>query len=63
MISCFNVLQQVTTRYKRLQKIGMSTTFKVAEEIFFLNEGDKLLQHATMGYNALNENNATKKLM
>ena len=43
VISCYNVLQQVTVRYKRLQKKGMGTIFKVSEEIFFLTEGEKLL--------------------
>ena len=42
-ISCYNVLQQVTMRYKRLQKIGMCTTFNVAQRIYFLKKGEKLL--------------------
>ena len=43
VISCYNVLQQVTMRYKKLQKIGMSTAFNVAQEICFLKEREKLL--------------------
>ena len=43
VISCYNVLQQVTMRYKRLQKIGLRTTFNVAQEIYFLNDREKLL--------------------
>ena len=55
MISCYNVLQQVTMRYKRLQKIGMCTTFNITQEIFFLKEGEKLLWHVTTSYNALQD--------
>ena len=43
VISCYNVLQRVTVHYKRLQKIGMCTTFNVAQGIYFLKEGEKLL--------------------
>ena len=53
--SCYNTLQWVTLRYKKLQKIGMYTTFNVAQEIFFLKEWEKLLQHVTTSYNALQD--------
>ena len=43
VISCYNVLQQVTKRYKRLQKVSMDITFKVPQEVFLLIEGEKLL--------------------
>ena len=43
VMCCYNVLQQVTMRYKRLQEKGMGTTFKIAPEVFFLIEGEKLL--------------------
>ena len=33
----------------------MCTTFNVAQEIFFLKEGEKLLQPVTTSYNALQE--------
>ena len=33
----------------------MYTTFNVAQEIFFLKEGEKLLQHITTSYNALQD--------
>ena len=49
------MLQQVTMRFKKLQKIGMRTTFNVAQEIFFLKEEEKLLQHVTASYSALQE--------
>ena len=42
-------------RHKKLQKIGMYTTFNVAQEIFFLKEVGKLLQHVTTSYNALQD--------
>ena len=42
-------------RHKKLQKIGMYTTFSVAQEIFFLKEVEKLLQHVTIIYNALQD--------
>ena len=50
VMSCYNMLQQVTVRYKKLQKIGMCTTFNVAQEIFFLKEGEKVF---TTRYNKL----------
>ena len=53
--SCYNTLQWVTLRYKKLQKIVMYTTFNVAQEIFFLKEGKKLLQHVTTSSNALQD--------
>ena len=53
VINCYNVLQQVTMCYKRLQEKGMGTTFKVAPEVFFLIEEEKLLQHVTTGYKML----------
>ena len=53
--SCYNTLQWVTLGYKKLQKIGMYTTFNVAQEIFFLKEWEKLLQHVTTSYNALQD--------
>ena len=40
-------------RYKRLQKIGMCTTFNVTQRIYFLKEGEKLLQQGTMRYKRL----------
>ena len=43
VISCYNVLQQITVRHKRLQKIGMRTAFNVAQEIYFLKEEEKLI--------------------
>ena len=49
------MLQQVTMRPKKLQKIGMRITFNDAQEIFFLKEGEKLLQRVTTSYNALQE--------
>ena len=55
VISYYSVLQQVTMRYKKSQKVGMCTTFNVAKEIFFLKEGEKLLQHVTTSCNALQE--------
>ena len=42
VIRCYNVLQKITMRYKRLQKLAMYTTFKIAQEVFFLKEEDKL---------------------
>ena len=42
-------------RPKKLQKIGMRITFNDAQEIFFLKEGEKLLQRVTTSYNALQE--------
>ena len=54
-ISCYHVLQQVAMRYKKLQKIAMCTTFNVTQEVFFLKEGEKLLQHVTTSYNALQD--------
>ena len=42
-------------RYKELQKIGMCAAFNVAQEIFFLKEGEKLLQHVTTSYNAFQD--------
>ena len=33
----------------------MHTTFNVAQEIYFLNEEEKLLQHVTISYNAFQE--------
>ena len=49
------MLQQVTMHYKRLEKIGIRTTFNDAREIFFLKKREKLLHHATTSYNALQE--------
>ena len=43
VISCYNVLQRVTVCYKRLQKTGMYTTSNIAQGIYFLKEGEKLL--------------------
>ena len=43
VISCYNVLQRVTMCYKRLQKTGMYTTSNIAQGIYFLKEGEKLL--------------------
>ena len=37
------MLQRVILHYKSLPKIGMGTSFKVDQEVFFLKEGDKLL--------------------
>ena len=54
------MLQQVTMCYKRLKEKGMGTTFKVAPEVFFLIEEEKLLQHVTTGCNALQ--NVTKTM-
>ena len=54
-ISCYHVLQQIAMRYKKLQKIAMCTTFNVTQEVFFLKEGEKLLQHVTTSYNALQD--------
>ena len=54
----YNVLQQVTMRHNRLQKIDMDTTFKGSQEVFFLIEREKLLQQVAIGYNALR--NVTK---
>ena len=42
VITRYNELQCVTS--KKLQKIGMCTTFNEAQEIFFLKKGEKLLQ-------------------
>ena len=42
-------------RYKKLQKIGICTTFSVAQEILFLKEGENLLQHVTTSYNTLQD--------
>ena len=42
-INCYNVLQRVTMHCKRLQEIGMCTAFDVAQTIYFLKEGEKLL--------------------
>ena len=53
--SCYNTLQLVTKLSKKLQKIGMRTTFNDAQEIFFLKKGEKLLQHVTTSYNVLQE--------
>ena len=55
MISCYNVLQQVTMRYKRLQKIGLRTTFNITQDIYFLKDREKLLSHVTTSYNALQD--------
>ena len=62
VISCYNLLQQVTMHYKRLQEKGMGTTFKVAPEVFFLIEREKRynrLQCVTKCY----KNSATQGLV
>ena len=58
VINCYNVLQQATMRSKKLQKIGMRTTFNVAQRIYFLMKGEgkscyNMLQQVTMRYKRL----------
>ena len=66
VISCYNVLPQVTMCFKRLQEKGMGTTFKVAPEVFFSDRRGKAvitrynrLQCVTKCY----KNNATQGLV
>ena len=66
LINCYNVLQEVTMHHKRLQKIDMGTTFKVAQEVFFFDRTGKAvitrynrLQCVTKCY----KNNATQGLV
>ena len=47
-------------RYKKLQKIGICTTVSVAQEIFFLKEGENLLQQVTIRYKMLQKQHSQK---
>ena len=52
---CSNNLRGIQLAKTITKTIGKGTTFKVAQEVLFLKEMEKLLLYVIMGYNVLQD--------